>query len=137
MVSVTRKLWIPVRTRSPRPFDSVYYDSRLWRKGTAYASVRITTTTPHEDACDTAHGRPPRRRGDRRVCGCSVLTRLERTTEGAGSCGRQVGRKGVAERGTPRERPPQRRARHCARWWLVGAAATPTPATAAGEGDRD
>ena len=67
MVFVKTKLWIRVRTRSPRPLDSVYCDSRLWGKGTPYASVRITTTTPHEDACDTAHGRPGRR-GDRRVC---------------------------------------------------------------------
>ena len=69
-------------------------------------------------------------RGSEGVCGCSVLTRLERTTKGAGSCVRQVGGNGVAERGTPRERPPQRRARHRARWWLVGAAW-------AGHGDRD
>lgn len=52
-----------------------------------------------------------------------VLTGLEGAAELAGG-GWPVGSVGASERGAPQERSPQSRARHRARWRLVGAAAT-------------
>lgn len=63
---------------------------------------------------ETLHGTARERRGQEEE-EVWVLTGLEGAAELAGG-GWPVGREGSSERGAPRERSPQSRARHRARW---------------------